>query len=462
MIRSMYENFTNRIWGFLHFLYAVAGNSGTMTQRAPLSRKKSSYIRTVLFCFLFMCMIIIYNCNLYPGKNYFKYYNLMIVGVLLLIAFLSKEKEGKADKWTGSIARCFLMYWLWACVSDFVVLKRFQSVGVTMLLAVGLLFFILQYMEYPDDIFRDMMRALELLAAGGVIYNICFRLKYDGLLYNGYMNSASDFGIFSAFLCLIFLVEIYECQVKHDTGKKMGVFICGLAAAMLQTLISGKEIAIFYVGFMTAAALGWWLFAGSKNLTALEKRRMIWYLAFAAGAAALYYFAVKNVPWKLQSMVQYKKETYESRKDPSVISILAESGIGVYQNVKIHSWDQQILIWKEYIREINLFGHKLPGLRIMGRQQQAQNQFLQIIFRYGIIAVIPYAAMFYRALKRAMKVLWDTRRHWKCTDLLAAGGFLFWWIVGFFGNIEYPYYQPIWLMAYLMLGRYMIENKQTS
>ena len=70
-------------------------------------------------------------------------------------------------------------------------------------------------MKDPDEIIWDFLHGIELFAVIGMLYNMIFRLKYDGLLYNGYMTSASDFGIFSAFLVLIFSIDVYKRQVIY-------------------------------------------------------------------------------------------------------------------------------------------------------------------------------------------------------------------------------------------------------
>lgn len=452
--KNLYEKFTDRIWSFLHFCYVLVGNSSMMTSKESWTKQKRSHVRIVLFCFWTLYMLIMNNQNLYLKKDYFKYHILIFALVLLEIVFVSKERKLAARKWDSPIARWFLVFWLWVCVSDFIVVKRFRLVGMVMLLVVGLFFLVWQHMEHMDDILWDFIHALELSAAVGVFYNMFFRIKYDGLLYNGYMSRASDFGVFSAFLFLVFSVDVYECWKKGNMGMRMGFSIWGTGISVFQVLLSGKEIAIFFTVLMMAAELFLWTLVEHRHVSGATKKVFI-YLILTFCFILIYYFAVKNLPFKLDTMICYKGEKFESNKNPSVIAILKESGIRAYRNVQFHMAGNRIWIWKEYVKRANLFGHKAPNLVALDRQQIAQNHILQIIYRYGIVAALPYVMMFYIAGKKAIQGLHLSGKTINSIDILAAGTFLFWWIVGFFGNVEYPCYQPAWLMVYLMFGRYM-------
>lgn len=450
-----------RIGEPLQFCYTLVGNSDLGSVGKIWTREKKNRIRTVLFLVLFSYMLIMYNCNLYLGTKQYRYHALIGGTILFIIACISKEKELAPIKWNSATARWWYTFWIIACISDFVVSKRLKFTGWAMLFVGGLFFLVWQHMKHPDDILWNMLHAVEILAAGGMIYNMIFRLKYDGLLYNGYMKSASDFGVFSAFLCLIFLVEIYECYQKQEFGKKLAFYACGAAVSVLQVLLSGKEIAVVFTGAMSGIALIV-ILKKMQKITNADKKQMLKVGILAVAVVCIYYLSIKNIPWHLGTMIQYEKEQFETAKDPSVIAILAQSGIPAYQNVKFHSINERVIIWKSYLREMNLFGHAKPDLYIWNKAWNAQNNILQILYRYGIFAVLPYIMLFASAGKRAVE---NCRNHWKnlkSIDVLYVGVFVFWGVVGFFGNVEYPYYQPIWLFVYLMLGRYLTDEGEHS
>ncbi len=438
--------------GFLQYGYELAGNGIALTSK---KKKEVRRIRSYLFAFLTAYMVVMYNCNLYSGKAYYRYHTFVAVIVLLLIAFLSREGRLKAIKDQPKMAYRWYVFWLLTCVSDFVVSKRFKFTGWIMLLVMGFFVYVWRQMKDPDEILWDFLHGIELFAVIGVLYNMIFRLKYDGLLYNGYMTSASDFGIFSAFLVLIFSIEIYECLRIREYGKKLAGYICGLGIAGLQVLLSGKEIAEI-ISFCCIVLLFFYVGKTIKSLSKSDKKNMIFYLLYAGVAVVVYYLAVKHIPWILKTMTTYEKERFETLKDPAVIGILAQSGMKAYQNVRYHSLNEWFLTIKAYIWEMNLFGHKAVNLSVWNKPRGAENQILQILFRYGIFAAAAYVMMFVAAVKTAVEKCRKYKKNIPSEYLLTLGVFLFFGVAGFFGNVEYPFYQPVWLLMYMLMAKCFI------
>lgn len=444
-------------WEFLHVCYALIGNSEGLCIGKSWSRQKKNRIRTSLFFFLFIYMWMIYVQNVYQTNAFFRYHWLVFGGVIFLLALVSKEKKLVVSTWDTKVSRYWLIFWLFVCISDFIVPKKMRLVGWMMLFVVGFFIFVWQHMEHPKDIIHNFFGAVELLAVVGMIYNILFRAKYDGLLYHGYLRSASEFGAFSAFLCLIFLIQIYDCWKKNDYGKKMAVPVCGTVCSAFQVLLSGKKVVVIYAAVLVVVAcVG--ILKGFWHLSKLEKRKLLGYGILACGIVCVYYFGVKNLSSNLHTEVLYVKEKFESNKDPAVIEILANSGKEVYQKVQYENREEQKMLWLSYLKETNLFGHSKWNLKVGKKAQPPQNLFLQILFRYGMIAFVFYLLLFGCA---TLKVMCKLSRNWKKPDsveLLTGGVLLFWWTVGFFCDLEYPYLQPVWLLVYLLLGRTMTEK----
>lgn len=293
-----------------------------------------------------------------------------------------------------------------------------------MLLAMVSVFLAWQQMEQKEDLVRSFCRALELFAAAGVLYNILWNTRAAELPYRGYMKNAEEFGIFSAFLVLVFLAELYDCWKNERFGGAFLFYLCGASCSLLQAALSGKWFAMLYAGGIVLLA-----FAGAvkgyAKLSVSAKKKAAVCAAAAVLAAGLYFTAVRDASWDLHTV--FTEE----------------------------NWGRRLQVAKANLKELNLFGHKQPNLKIGQKRRSPQNNILQIGYRYGLPAMLSYIALFGAALKKAVYTLAHTRKNWKSTDLLAAGVFVFWWTVGFFANIEYPYYQPAWFFAYLMLGRYL-------
>ena len=411
------------IWDFLQFVCCLAANCGPAAGRM-WTREKKNRVRTALFFFFFAYMVWIYNQGLYHGRNCFRYHGLVFFAVLCGITWVSREKKLTCCRWRSAVARCYLCFWLFTCVSDFVVSKRFKFVGYVMLLAMVSVFLAWRQMEQKEDLVRSFCRALELFAAAGVLYNILWNTRAAELPYRGYMKNAEEFGIFSAFLVLVFLAELYDCWKNERFGGAFLFYLCGASCSLLQAALSGKWFAMLYAGGIVLLA-----FAGAvkgyAKLSVSAKKKAAVCAAAAVLAAGLYFAAVRDASWDLHTVFTGE------------------------------NWGRRLQVAKANLKELNLFGHKQPNLKIGKKRRSPQNNILQIGYRYGLPAMLSYIALFGAALKKAVYTLAHTRKNWKSTDLLAAGVFVFWWTVGFFSNIEYPYYQPAWFFAYLMLGRYL-------
>lgn len=449
--------YLRKLGDFQQFCCALLGNGICFSIGRKLTSQKKNRVRTALFACLFLYMIWVYDANCYISNSCYRYHCLVVAAVLLLVTVISKEQRLVAGKNYSKTACWWYAFWTIACISDFIVSKRLKFTGWMMLAVVGLFCMVWRQMQQPQQIWWNMLHAVEIIAAAGVIYNIICRPKYDGLLYNGYMTSAADFAMFSGFVWMLFLIDIYQCLRDKAFGRRMIFCVCGAAVSALQILLSGKVIvilfaAVFGVFILVAAA------ADKQKLLNFSRKQFLLYMGLAVVVVVIYYLGVKKLPWILGTFVQYTKERYETNKDASVIAILAQSGNEVYQKVECQSIKEQLLIWKSYLWEINLFGHKLPNMKIWNKQYNAGNHVLQILYRYGIFAVLPYVMLFVTAAKQQIE---NCRKHWKnlqMEEVLSVGVLGFFVLVGCFGNLEYPYYQPAWLFVYLLIGKYLVSS----
>ena len=102
---------------------------------------------------------------------------------------------------------------------------------------------------------------------------------------------------------------------------------------------------------------------------------------------------------------------------------------------------------------MNLFGHKAVNLSVWNKSRGAENQILQVMFRYGIFAAAAYVMMFVAAVKTAIEKCRKYKKNIPSGHLLTLGVILFFIVAGFFGNVEYPFYQPVWLLVYMFMAK---------
>lgn len=414
------------IWDFLQFVCCLAGNCGRHTGRM-WPREKKNRVRTALFFFFFLYMAFVYRQGFYQGKEYFKYHGLVFFLVLWGLVRVSWERELKPVRWNSAVARCYLLFWILVCVSDFVVSKRFRFVGYSMLFGMTAVFLVWQQMEHKEDLVRSFCHGAELFAAAGIVYQILHRAQASGFPDSGSMKNPEEYGLLSAFMVLVFLSELYDCWQNGKFGAGFLVFLCGAACSLLQVLQSGRWYAILYAGAITLFAVAGALL-GYGRLPSSARIKAVLCIVAAIAAAGLYFAAVRSVPEDISAVLA--EENQEHR----------------LENVK------------GVVEDLNLFGHKQPNPKIGNKRRNPQSNILQIGYRYGLFAVLSYIALFGLAWIKPVHTLWTMRRNWNRTDLLAAGVFLLWWTVGLFANMEYPYVQPVWFLMYLLPGRYMTSD----
>lgn len=422
--------FCDAAWGFLQHAAALIGSCGQSGER-EWTREKKNRVRTSLFFFFFVYMAFVYSQGLYQGKEYFKYHSLVFFFVLLGVAWVSREKPIRPVKWNSAVARFYLLFWMWVCVSDFVVSKRFRHVGYSMLFAMPVIFLVWQQMKHKEDMVKSFCRAFELFFVAGAVYNVCCSGQEVRLPYCGYMKNAEAFGICSAFACLVFAVELYECFRESRFGGAFLFWMCGFSCALLQVFLSGTWITAWY-----ACVLCILVFVGAfrsyGRLPAADRVKIAACTMTAILAAGLYVLALRQVSWDFSDLAVRQ---LPGSKDLGRRFRVAERNLG----------------------ELNWFGHASLNLKIGKAQKNPQNNLLQIGYRYGAPAAFLYLLLFGAAAKKAVHTFWRMRKNWDREDLLAAGVFVLWWTVGMFANTEYPYCQPVWIFSYLMIGRYMVQ-----
>ena len=369
-------------------------------------------------------MAFVCRQGLYQGRAYFKYHGLVFFLVLCGVVWVSWERELKPVRWNSAVAKCYLLFWLLVCVSDFVVSKRFKFVGYSMLFGMAAVFLVWQQMEHREDMVRSLCRAAELFAAAGIVFTLLHRAEVTGFSSGGYLSNPEEYGVLSAFFVLVFLAELYDLWQRGKFGAGFLVSLCGVACSLLQVIWSGRWYAVLYAVVLTLFAVAGALF-GIGRLSSSAKIKIVLCATAAVLAAGLYRIAVRPAP-----------------ENPS--AVLAEE-----------NWEYRLKAVNSVAGELNWFGHKQPNPKIGDRRCNPQSSILQIGYRYGMLAVFFYIALFGLAFIKSVHTLWNKRRDWNRTDLLAAGVFGFWWTVGLFAGLEYPYYQPVWVFLYLMPGRYM-------
>lgn len=126
------------------------------------------------------------------------------------------------------------------------------------------------------------------------------------------------------------------------------------------------------------------------------------------------------------------------------------SGGSLVNNLEAYS-SGRTLYYLAYIRQMNLLGHYYHA-RNWGDYIYPHNGLLEIMYRYGIFAGIPYCAMLFYVLWYSMKY---ARKHSEGKTGCRLYPLLI--TVGAFGNLlfenaEKPFVWMIWVLLYIGMG----------
>lgn len=443
---------------FLEYCYILIGNSEKLNIGNKWKQKKRNAIRILLFFIIFA----VFSLDICKTGEVMRYQGLVVTVALFLIAVISKTEKLWLKKCEYSKIKWWYTFCIILCISDFIVVKEVRSIGWFMLFVLGFFSFVWNQMRWQDEIVENMLYALEILAVVGTVYTLVFREKYDGLLYNGYMNNAADFGAVAAFLCMVFGLELCYRIKRNEYGKQMLFYICGVGVLGTQVLLSGKLASIVFMAGVVGVVL-WIAVKGMLSMDKQNRYRIVCYGIAGVFLTFVYYGGVKHLPEMLNTAVVYEKEVFETVKDPAIIEILAADGDSVYENVKYVSAENTFQIWKANIREWNIYGHKQSDLRIWNKNYEVNNQLLQMIYRYGMFIIIPYFGVFFCLGRQLLQKIKEKKNNLGKLDCLMLGSFIFWCIPGSFVAIEYPFYHPAWIVMYVLLGRYLFcVNKKVD
>ena len=95
-----------------------------------------------------------------------------------------------------------------------------------------------------------------------------------------------------------------------------------------------------------------------------------------------------------------------------------------------------------YLRNLNLFGAEKENLLLRGEEVAAPNGMLQLVYRYGLLVIIPFVLLLVSVVRQAFR-----EKQWILVILTT--GYV---ICTCLFNIEQPLQNPLWMLCYLGIG----------
>lgn len=386
--------------------------------------------------------------------------NLLLTVCLLLVALLSWERGRQRVEWRNPLVYFWTILWLMVMVSDFVMGRMVQSAGIFMVGAMAPLYMAWNSMRRPERFTRDLLAALRYLYWAGSIYCLFFRPYEPGFRYTGMYGNSNLFASYLVTVNIAFLANLSENLGKEKLKKRvLAENVLGLVTiwGFLQMTESVTSL-VAYVAEWTVFLWGQFPAEKGKSYQRNLKRVVAMSLICIVIVDISGKWCLSNIPrvWEVQ-LEEQERQPLTGQNSLSLVTEAAgqnaaASGLSERLRYKITSGEWYDLfagrdeIWKNYIRNWNLFGHYGNIESLDGNNSHAHNALLQMMNDYGIFIAVPFLFMLYYSLKYGIKAVF-VKKKFGLFFFLAAVNYI---VQGLAENT--PYLSYSWLVYYIALG----------
>lgn len=449
-------------WDVLQGIYILVGERiGCVIEK--INNRTRSVLRTGLLAFQILYMQLMMDMQLYESDKYYKYQMLICSFIILALGALCYEKKLVKVNWRNKLVGMWTILWLLACVSDFIVAKRYAFLGYIMLFVMGFFYFMWNQMENRKQIFREFVHAIMLSFVVTTLFCLLCRPLVEGTRYLGSYYSPGMYAMYVLFVWIAFWADI---DVRINTEKKLspmlladmaGVALSGYLIWKTQSA-SGVIPAVLVLGIFGCKQLFL-----SHSLTVVKRtfRVMVATALIAVPVCLISQWGFHNLPGILGTEVRLEKDEVftaaeisfgaetvyaaqpgEIEKGSRVLKKFA-SITDVEEFTSARNW-----YWAAYLREMNLTGHE-NKVKMWGKNRWPHSGLLAITYRYGVFAGIPYVMMVFLNLWYAWKYM---LRHKKGYGFLMFAVAVAALILILMENLELPFLFLCWVAMYLLMG----------
>ena len=415
-----------------------------------------------LIVFLFLLMFL-YSVWVEMHQSYFvnfKYHAAVYSVIIFLITILSIESKNEKKSWNNSLVVSWLILWLMACVSDFLIPKNFRFIGFVMIFIVGFFIFVCNNMEKPDEMIRNFVYAIHIFLILTSIFCVICRPEtgeISGIRYSGISKNPSIFALYLATIYAVILGEIEHFIKKGDGMKKLIFYIlegCVTLAFAWKSQSMCPLLCIAGISFIWFVRMSYYTRKQKcrKRLASI----IISSVVLMIPAYSFIDWSVKHIPQALGTVVTYEGEEPVAKRQYGMVvyaSDLKEEfnktrlGQKLYRTSLSGILSGRDYYYRTYLREMNLFGHK-ENPEMWGKKRKPHNAVLGIAHRYGIFASIPYILMLVMVIVRTFRysnklVSYAAVPFYVCLSSI---------VMSMADNVEQPFVWLPWIGLYLMMG----------
>lgn len=428
-----------------------------------LSQEQRKALRRFLFSLLFVWMLIGNVTGWLKDLQVYRFHILICTILLLAIAFVSWEQPLANQLWKRTIMVSWLWLWGGMIVCDLFVVKSLQSATVYAMFFSGTVFvFVWQNMDKPDRMLYDLIASLEITFFIGIVYCIFFRMKKPAIDYNGMFQSSEELSMYAVLMTVVFFTEINWLIDKSidrsvQRNRKRIFYLClknilGAGASLFFLLRSNHIPGIIVSLLIGSLFIVRILRQINGNFT--KYRKILIDLAvsvvFAYLCVCFIFVSTKYLPGYMNLDLKYEQEVYVTKLSREDKELFALQYPGSMKHVKTKDKEKLPMIWQNYARRLNLFGHD-GELNVFRFKVPAYSGYLYMAYHYGLFILLPYIMFQFSMLSMAIKGIFS-RNNRQAANILYLGIGIAYLCFAVCSNIEIPWGHPLWLCYYLSVG----------
>lgn len=421
-------------------------------RKYPISRRN---LRTGIFLAVFLSMYFANVSGTYMQNSYYKYYAAFVCICIFLLgtSSIGENRQDRQEEKVVTWSRLWICFCIVLCISDFWVTKFYKFSGWIFMIVLGFAFFCWKKGNARKYVLEDMFQALQILFWPCVIFCLFCRQKRGGVLYNGIYKDSKEFAVYALVMFVIFLSYfIRTCERNKEKKYVIWFWELGMALCGYFLLVSG-ELSCIVAGGCFGGYVLW-----RRREEVVKKYEIYFGLFFCILFVLLFHLSIRNVPQRLGTNVTFCSEELESWKSEDELERLKMIDPENYSRVKRKQDLELSNIWLTYLRQTSMLGSSKNGLFIHGRNRYPQNHIIDIMYRYGAIAVIFYVGILVLAAKKSFLLL--RQEKWSDMELADAGCSFAFIVAGIFLELEKPFLLPVWIIFYFCLGNKVIFEDQ--
>lgn len=429
------------------------------TQKRPVYGSRHFH-RRLLFCLLFLWTIAARLLGWDADGQMYRWHYLICAVLLTALGMFCREGEQKKVTWNTPVAWLWVLLWCGVNISDFFNRAEIHFAGYVMLLAAG--FFIYQWaqMEKGALVLEEMRGALEIVFFLSAAVCLFFRPKLLAVQYNGIFKNPGESAMFTLLMFVTFAVEMEQRRRISDAA--------GMALSAYFVLRAEETAGM--VGLLILVLLCLVRILQKKTMWRIwlrkQKKTAGLMLLVAAVLTGTLYIGTKAIPQKTGLAWTYRGEEKLSGKSEQILADLTAYDPTLTEGVVRRDEIEQNVIWKQYLRKINLFGNG-KQVKVFREEAKASNGYLEMAYRYGIFILVPFVLYQVAALKEGIacfagKSLKKQRRQQGAERFWLLGILVIYILFSISGNAQMMLSHPLWMCVYLVPGYFFTDQNDTD